>query len=247
MAIAVDIDIPGMTAEQYGGFMDQLQSDLAAAPGFLVHTAGPEDRGWHVSEVWRSEEDFTRFASEKLAPMAAAAGMTLPQPRVEPLHRVVSASEARRAPAPGGPSALHLGKDEGRAVRLGPLQILIKEDGSGTRGAISVAEFRGKGFRIPPHVHTEHDETIYCLEGELGVSLAGETFTATAGTSFTVPINVPHSVWNETDQEARFLNVIAPARYLDYFEEMAAAATDRLPAPEVMKAVMGRYGLQPVK
>src|SRR5689334_17039569 len=114
-------------------------------------------------------------------------------------------------------SALHLSNDEGRALRLGPIEIIVKEDGSNTRGAISVAEFRGKGFRIPPHVHTEHDETIYVVEGELGVSLGDETFTATAGTSFSVPINVPHSVWNETDQQARFLNVIAPARYLDYF------------------------------
>jgi len=79
------------------------------------------------------------------------------------------------------------------------------------------------------------------------VSLGDETFTAVAGTSFSVPINVPHSVWNETDQQARFLNVIAPARYLDYFEEMAAASKDSLPAPDVMKTVMGRYGLQPVK
>jgi hypothetical protein len=37
------------------------------------------------------------------------------------------------------------------------------------------------------------------------------------------------------------------ARYLDYFREMAAAATTGLPPPEVIAKVMGRYGLQPVK
>jgi quercetin dioxygenase-like cupin family protein len=110
-----------------------------------------------------------------------------------------------------------------------------------------VAEFRGERFRIPAHVHTEHDETIYVLEGELGVLLGGDTFTAKAGTSFTIPIDVPHSLWNESGATARFLNIIAPARYLDDFHEMALVARDgKLAAPEEMKRVMGRYGLVPV-
>jgi hypothetical protein len=45
----------------------------------------------------------------------------------------------------------------------------------------------------------------------------------------------------------RFLNIIVPARYLDYFREMAAAANTGLPPPDVIAKVMGRYGLQPVK
>jgi quercetin dioxygenase-like cupin family protein len=61
--------------------------------------------------------------------------------------------------------AVHLGQDDGEAFRLGPLEIILKENGSGTRMNLAVAEFRGSSFRIPPHVHTEHDETIYVLEG----------------------------------------------------------------------------------
>ena len=77
-----------------------------------------------------------------------------------------------------------------QAFRLGPLEVLVKEDGSPTREMIAVAEFRGSSFRIPPNAHTEHDETIYVVEGEPNVSLGDETFLATAGTCFTVPINV---------------------------------------------------------
>lgn len=142
--------------------------------------------------------------------------------------------------------AVHLGQDDGEAFRLGPLEIIVKEDGSGTRMNLAVAEFRGSSFRIPPHIHTEHDETIYVLEGEMGVSLGERTLTATAGTSFTIPINVPHAIWNESGRRVRFLNVIVAARYLDYFREMAAAATTSLPPPEVIAKVMGRYGLRPV-
>jgi quercetin dioxygenase-like cupin family protein len=143
--------------------------------------------------------------------------------------------------------AVHLGQDDGEAFRLGPLEIIVKENGSGTRMNLAVAEFRGNNFRIPPHIHTEHDETIYVLEGRMEVELGKRTFTAAAGSSFTIPIHVPHAIWNESGVRVRFLNVIVAARYLDYFREMAAAAGTSLPPMEVIARVMGRYGLQPVK
>jgi quercetin dioxygenase-like cupin family protein len=142
-----------------------------------------------------------------------------------------------------------IGTDDAPRLRLGPLEILVREDGSGTRGNLSVGEFRGNQFRIPPHTHTQHDENIYVLEGELGVSLGAETFVARAGSSFTIPVGAPHSVWNETGRLVRFLNVIVPGRYLEYFREMAAAAAatpGSLPPPAEIARVMGRYGLVPV-
>jgi quercetin dioxygenase-like cupin family protein len=143
--------------------------------------------------------------------------------------------------------AVHLGQDDGEAFRLGPLEIIVKENGSGTRMNLAVAEFRGNTFRIPPHIHTEHDEVIHVLEGRMGVKLGERIFNATAGSSFTIPINVPHAIWNESGARVRFLNIIVAARYLDYFREMAAAATTGLPPAGVIAKVMGRYGLQPVK
>jgi quercetin dioxygenase-like cupin family protein len=142
--------------------------------------------------------------------------------------------------------AVHVGSDDGEAFRLGPLEIIVKENGSGTRMNLAVAEFRGDAFRIPPHIHTEHDETIYVLEGHMGVKLGDRTFTASAGTSFTIPVHVPHAIWNESGARVRFLNIIVGARYLEYFREMAAAATTGLPPPDVIAKVMGHYGLQPV-
>ncbi len=78
------------------------------------------------------------------------------------------------------------------------------------------------------------------------MNLGERTFTATAGCSFTIPVNVPHAIWNDSGARVRFLNVIVAARYLDYFREMAAAATTSLPAPDVIAKVMGHCGLEPV-
>ena len=140
-----------------------------------------------------------------------------------------------------------LGTDDGPSFRLGPLEILVKEDGRGTRGNLSIGEFRGKRFRIPPHVHTQHDENIYVLEGELGVSMGDQTWVASAGSSFTIPVGVAHALWNETGRLVRFLNIIVPGRYLEYFREMAASApAGALPAPAEIARVMGRFGLVPL-
>lgn len=130
-------------------------------------------------------------------------------------------------------------------LRLGPISITVNEDGSNTRKMLAVAELGGKGFRIPPHVHTEHDETIYVLEGTLGVRLGDRTFDAPAGTSFSIPVDVPHSLYNESAVAVRFLNIIVPARYLDYFRELDLASKAGPPAPDEVVRVMARYGLRP--
>jgi mannose-6-phosphate isomerase-like protein (cupin superfamily) len=138
-----------------------------------------------------------------------------------------------------------MGKDEGEVYKLGTIDVIVKESGSRTRDTHSVAEFRGKQFRIPPHVHTLHDETIYLVEGKMGVLLGDKKYELVAGESFAIPIGVTHSVWNETDVDCRFLNIIAPASYLSYFHELSLAAKEAKLSPETITSVMGRYGLEP--
>lgn len=221
---------------------------LTAAAGFLAHSAAAADGDYHIHELWRSEQDWSAFVEQHVAPAALAAGIA-PHACVEQLERLItpaqtsSVREHDTTPSPVRP----LASAEGARFAVGPLTILVKEDGSHTRQTFAVAEFSGKTFRIPVHVHTEHDETIYVLEGTLGVRLGTETFNAPAGTSFTIPIDVAHSVWNESDAPVRFLNTIVPARYLDYFHELSLVTREgKLAAPQIMKQVMTRYGLQPV-
>ncbi|HEY7208076.1 MAG TPA: cupin domain-containing protein [Gaiellaceae bacterium] len=69
---------------------------------------------------------------------------------------------------------------------------------------------RGPG----PHVHREHVDAFYVLEGELefGVGRDGaEVVRAPAGTFVLVPPNVVHTFGNESGARALFLNVHAPS------------------------------------
>ena len=65
-----------------------------------------------------------------------------------------------------------------------------------------------------PHVHREHADAFYVLDGQLTVRLGPERepLTATAGTLVVVPPGVVHGFDNDGPDEARFLNFHAPDR-----------------------------------
>jgi hypothetical protein len=155
MPVAIDILLPGITSAQYAQMVDHLAPALTAAQGFLAHASSPSSEGTRIVEIWRTEADWVRFVEEHVAPAAKAAGI-VPVTKVEALDRLLTPAYA---PASGERAAnrsacVPVGKDEGKAFRLGPLNILVKEDGSQTRQTLAVAEFRGTKFRIPPHTHT---------------------------------------------------------------------------------------------
>jgi mannose-6-phosphate isomerase-like protein (cupin superfamily) len=64
-----------------------------------------------------------------------------------------------------------------------------------------------------PHVHRQHADAFYVLEGELAfrVGPEEELVRAPAGTLVLIPENAIHSFANESDADARFLNVHAPS------------------------------------
>lgn len=72
------------------------------------------------------------------------------------------------------------------------------------------------GERGPdPHVHHEHTDAFYVLDGELTFELgpnAEQVVTVGAGAFVAVPPNVAHAFVNASDDDVRWLNVHAPDR-----------------------------------
>ena len=85
------------------------------------------------------------------------------------------------------------------------------------------------GERGPdPHIHEQHADAWYVLEGELvfGVGPGGETLhRAPAGTHVLVPAGVIHTFRNDGDATARFLNVHAPS--MGFAESLRASRDGR--------------------
>jgi quercetin dioxygenase-like cupin family protein len=87
------------------------------------------------------------------------------------------------------------------------------------------------------------DEYTYVIEGEVGFEVGGEEFTARPGTLVLKPRGVPHVFWNATDRPAKVLEIIAPAGFEKFFEEMLALRRNgQPPSPEEMQAVWERWG-----
>ena len=89
MAIVAMFQVKGITVEQYDQIIKGME-DIGQSPpdGRLYHVASTTDDGFQVVEVWESGEKLEAFFGT-LGPIAAAAGVTPPQPQITPVHNIV--------------------------------------------------------------------------------------------------------------------------------------------------------------
>jgi len=146
-------------------------------------------------------------------------------------------------------SAVVLKPGEGRALPLGPIHMVVQEDGTHTRGTLGVAEFEVPPHAPtpPPHIHHAHEEGFYVLEGELEFLAGTETLRASQGTFVMVPIGTVHTFSNPTEKPARFLNTFTPPLYLGYFEALSKLTQASVaPLPQQLAELMAHYDTEVV-
>jgi quercetin dioxygenase-like cupin family protein len=85
------------------------------------------------------------------------------------------------------------------------------------------------GYTGPgPHIHREHVDAFYVLDGALEFELDGERTRADAGTFVAATPGVVHTFKNAADARVRFLNLHAPGKRFDeYFRRQAAGEDGR--------------------
>jgi len=146
-------------------------------------------------------------------------------------------------------NAVVLKPGEGRTIPLGPIRMLVLEDGTQTRGTLGLAAFEipPHAPAPPPHIHHAHEEGFYILEGELEFLAGTQTLRASQGTFVMVPIGTVHTFSNPTDKPARFLNTFTPPLYIGYFEEMSKLSQAEVaPNPQQFAELMARYNTEVV-
>jgi quercetin dioxygenase-like cupin family protein len=92
-----------------------------------------------------------------------------------------------------------------------------------TGGAISIlAVTIPPRTLIKPHRHSREDEYSLVLAGPIGVRTADSTVEEVPTGSWLIkPRDVPHAMWNVTDEPARVLEVVMPGGLERYFEKIA--------------------------
>jgi len=73
----------------------------------------------------------------------------------------------------------------------------------------------------PLHRHSNEDEISHVLEGEMTVLAGDELTTVPAGESVVKGRDVWHTFWNAGDEPLRFLEIIAPGEFSEFFEEIS--------------------------
>lgn len=102
-----------------------------------------------------------------------------------------------------------------------------------------------KVLAAPLHTHANEDEHSFIIEGEVGIQLGDDVFTARPGDLVFKPRGLRHAFWNATAKPARILEIISPAGFERYFADLATLLTPGgEPDLSALAELGARYGLQ---
>lgn len=94
----------------------------------------------------------------------------------------------------------------------------------------------------PPHRH-DFEESFTVLEGEIEVTVRGETVAVRVGETAHVPALAPHAFTNASAAPARLLCVCSPAGQEAFFLEVGVPVSSRTAAPKPLdEAAQAAFG-----
>jgi len=87
MAVAMHMEWPGATAEQYDRLRERVSWEREPPEGGILHVASFTPEGAQIVDVWESEEAFNRFLRDRLMPGIEEIGIPgEPQVKFYPVH-----------------------------------------------------------------------------------------------------------------------------------------------------------------
>jgi mannose-6-phosphate isomerase-like protein (cupin superfamily) len=139
-----------------------------------------------------------------------------------------------------------IGPDDGKAGFLGSIGVRFMIDGEDAGGDFSLVEhpMSPRALAAPLHLHEREDEYSFVLEGRMGALLGDEVVEAGPGDLVFKPRNQWHTFWNAGDEPCRILEIIAPAGFEHFFEELVDLGGVLKASQEELAALNERYGLE---
>jgi quercetin dioxygenase-like cupin family protein len=125
-------------------------------------------------------------------------------------------------------------QNAGENVWFGGGLVTFKVTSEQSGGGLCMIEHAAsRGKRTPLHLHPDHDETGYVLEGELRLHIDGVEHTAGPGTIVWIPRGTPHALL-VTSEMARSLWFVTPGEAMEAFYRQAGdeATSQTLPPAE---------------
>jgi mannose-6-phosphate isomerase-like protein (cupin superfamily) len=117
-----------------------------------------------------------------------------------------------------------------------------------TRGRLAIVEHTlpPKALAAPLHRHSREDELSIVLEGRLGAMLGEQIVTAEAGAYVLKPRNQWHTFWNAADTDLRFIELLIPGGFEDYFARLSPLlkAAGGQPDPTAIQSLADEFGIE---
>jgi mannose-6-phosphate isomerase-like protein (cupin superfamily) len=139
-----------------------------------------------------------------------------------------------------------VGPKDGKAGSLGSIGVRFMIDGEETDRDFSLVEHPLPPRRLaaPLHKHSREDEYSFVLEGRMGAQLGDEVVYAEAGDLVFKPRDQWHTFWNAGDEPCRILEIISPAGFEKFFDELVDLVETDAADPERLAELGDRYGLE---
>ena len=139
-----------------------------------------------------------------------------------------------------------VGPTDGKLGFLGSIGVRFMIDGGETDQGFSLVEhpMSPRALAAPLHKHSREDEYSYVLEGRMGALLGDDVVEAGPGDLVHKPRNQWHTFWNAGDEPCRILEIIAPAGFEKFFEELDAMGGALQASPEELGQLNARYDLE---
>jgi mannose-6-phosphate isomerase-like protein (cupin superfamily) len=140
-----------------------------------------------------------------------------------------------------------LGPNDGKTGWLASIGVRFMVGGDESGGGFSLVEhpMPPHALAAPLHRHSREDEYSFVVEGRVGALLGDEVVYGEPGDLIFKPRGQWHTFWNAGDEPARLLEIISPAGFERYFEELSDLRIEcGPPEPGQLAAAAARYGLE---
>ncbi len=139
-----------------------------------------------------------------------------------------------------------VGPGDAREGFLGSIGVRFMIDGAEAGERFSLVEhpMSPRALAAPMHLHTREDEYSYVLEGRMGALLGDDVVEAGPGDLVFKPRNQWHTFWNAGDEPCRILEIISPAGFERFFQEVSDLGGATQVDDETFERLRERYGLE---
>jgi mannose-6-phosphate isomerase-like protein (cupin superfamily) len=139
-----------------------------------------------------------------------------------------------------------IGSKDGKKGFLGSIGVRFMIDGSEAGERFSLVEhpMSARSLAAPLHLHTREDEYSFVLQGRMGALLGDDVVEAGTGDLVFKPRNQWHTFWNAADEPCRILEIISPAGFERFFQELVDMGGVAEADPEAFAQLRESYGLE---